>query len=100
MEQRQQRFSIGYFLVTLFVILLFQHFFMTPHVQTLDYSEFKALLRAGNISRVTLGSEYIQGQLIVPNCSMSPTFLKLLKRGHENASQGSLADPPLASICA
>ena len=63
MEQRRQKFSIGYFFVTMFVILLFQHFFMTPHIQTLDYSEFKALLQAGNIARVALGSEYIQGQL-------------------------------------
>ena len=39
-------------------------------------------------------------QLIIPNCQMSPKFLKLLKKGYENASQGSLAHPPLASICA
>jgi hypothetical protein len=38
--------------------------------------------------------------LIIPNCQMSPKFLKLLKKGYENASQGSLAHPPLASICA
>ena len=38
--------------------------------------------------------------LTIPNCQMSPKFLKLLKRGYENASQGSLAHPPLASICA
>ena len=40
------------------------------------------------------------GYLIIPLCSMSPKFLKLLKRGHENASRGSPANPPLASICA
>src|SRR5882762_9274108 len=39
-------------------------------------------------------------KLKIPLCSMSPKFLKLLKRGHENASRGSLANPPLASICA
>ena len=38
--------------------------------------------------------------LIIPLCSMSPKFLNLLKRGHENASQGSLANPPPASTCA
>jgi type I restriction enzyme, R subunit len=37
-------------------------------------------------------------QLRIPPCSMSPTFLKLLKRGHENALRGSLANPPHASI--
>ena len=38
--------------------------------------------------------------LIVPHCSMSPKFLKLLKMGHENASPGTHANPLLASICA
>ena len=38
--------------------------------------------------------------LIVLRCSMLPKYLKLLKWGHENASPGSLANPPLASICA
>ena len=38
--------------------------------------------------------------LIVPHCSMSPKFLKLLKMGHENASLGTHANPLLASICA
>jgi hypothetical protein len=38
--------------------------------------------------------------LIVPHCSMSPEFLKLLKKGHENASPGTRANPLLASICA
>ena len=63
MEKRQQQFSISYFLVTLFLILLFQNFFMSHHIQTLEYSEFKALLRAGNVARVTLGEEYLQGAL-------------------------------------
>lgn len=63
MEKRQQQFSISYFLVTLFIILLFQNFFMSHHIQTLNYSEFKALLRAGNIARVALGEEYLQGEL-------------------------------------
>src|SRR6266446_10666406 len=31
--------------------------------------------------------------LIIPRCSISPEFLNLLKRGHENASRGSLANP-------
>ena len=38
--------------------------------------------------------------LMIPPCSMPPKFLKFLKRGYENASRGSLGNPPLASICA
>jgi len=39
-------------------------------------------------------------ELTVPTCSISPKSLKLLKRGHENASRGSRPTPLLASICA
>jgi cell division protease FtsH len=63
MEKRQQQFSISYVLVTLFLLLLFQNFFMSHHIQTLEYSEFKALLRTGKIAHVALGEEYIQGEL-------------------------------------
>jgi hypothetical protein len=38
--------------------------------------------------------------LRIPLCSMSPEFLNLLKRGHENASPGTHANPLLASMCA
>src|SRR6266446_182809 len=51
-------------------------------------------------SRVTVGTMSAGSVLIVPNCYMSPTFLKLLKRGHENASQGKLANPSPVSMCA
>jgi cell division protease FtsH len=63
MEKRQQQFSMLYFAIAFFLLLLLQNFLTAPHVQLLDYSEFKALLRAGNIARVTLGTPYIRGQL-------------------------------------
>src|SRR4029450_5629470 len=45
------------------------------------------------------GSVHRQRQCLrIPLCSMSPDFLNLLKRGHENVSRGSLANPPLVSI--
>jgi cell division protease FtsH len=63
MEKRQQQFSIWYFVVTFFILLMLQNVFMAPHVQTLDYSEFKALLRAGKIVRVSMGTPYLRGEL-------------------------------------
>src|SRR5205823_5802343 len=57
---------------------------------------------AGHIYWTNMGvpSQNDGSILIIPLCSMSPKFLNLLKRGHENASQGSLANPPPASTCA
>ena len=39
-------------------------------------------------------------QLIIPNCQMSPKFLKLLKKGHENVSRETLGNRVPDSICA
>jgi cell division protease FtsH len=63
MEQRQQQFSLWYFVIAFFLLVLLHNVITAPHVQPLDYSEFKALLRAGNIARVTLGTPYLQGEL-------------------------------------
>lgn len=63
MEKSQQQFSLWYFVGVFLVLLVIQSFFMTPHVAPLAYSEFKTLLRAGKIARVTLGSPYLRGVL-------------------------------------
>jgi len=63
MEKHQQQFSLWYFVIAFFLLVLLQSLFMGSHVETLDYSEFKALLRAGNIARVTLGTPYLRGEL-------------------------------------
>ncbi len=63
MEKHQQQFSLRYFVIAFFLLVLLQSLFMGSHVETLDYSEFKALLRAGNIARVTLGTPYLRGEL-------------------------------------
>ena len=38
--------------------------------------------------------------LIIPHCQMSPKFLKLLKKGHENVSRETLGNRVPDSICA
>jgi hypothetical protein len=45
MEQRRQQFSLWYFVITFVLLMLLQTFLASLHVQPLDYSEFKALLR-------------------------------------------------------
>lgn len=50
MEKPQQQFSLWYFVIAFVLLMLLQSLFTASHVQLLDYSEFKALLRAGNIS--------------------------------------------------
>jgi cell division protease FtsH len=63
MEHRQRQVPIWYVVIAFILLLFLQSIFMGPHVETLAYSEFKTLLRAGKIARVTLSTEYLRGQL-------------------------------------
>src|SRR4029453_7508670 len=45
--------------------------------------------RSGSIGELLI---HTAAGLIIPRCSISPEFLNLLQRGHENASRGSLVN--------
>jgi cell division protease FtsH len=62
MEPRHQ-FSLWYVLAALTAILILQSVFTSPHVETLPYSDFKVLLKAGKLKNVTLGETAIAGML-------------------------------------
>ena len=46
MEPRQQQFSLWYVLVTILAMLAIQTLFVSGHVETIPYSDFKVLLKA------------------------------------------------------
>jgi hypothetical protein len=54
MEEEHQ-FSLWYFLVALLAIVAIQEYFFSPG-HTLVYSDFKALVRAGKVKEVALGT--------------------------------------------
>jgi cell division protease FtsH len=62
MESKQQTFSFWYFIIAMIALLAVESFFFAPHAETLSYSEFKALLKAGKVSNLTLGERDISGQ--------------------------------------
>jgi cell division protease FtsH len=57
------RFSLGYFIVALLLMVLIQNLFLAESIQRLPYSEFKELLRTGKVESVTLSQEEIRGQV-------------------------------------
>jgi len=63
MEQNQRRFSIWYFVAAFFVLLAIENFLMGAITENLTYNEFKALLKAGKITEVTLTDKVISGRL-------------------------------------
>jgi cell division protease FtsH len=63
MEKQQQTFSIWYFLIAFLILYAIQMFLSAPHAETLSYSDFKTLLKAGKVSNLTLGERVISGTL-------------------------------------
>jgi cell division protease FtsH len=63
MEQNQRRFSIWYFVAAFLVLLAIENFLMGAITENLTYNEFKALLRAGKITEVTLTDRMITGRM-------------------------------------
>lgn len=57
------RFSLGYFLVALVVMILIQNLFLAETTHRIPYSEFKQLLRDSKIESVTLTQDEIRGRL-------------------------------------
>jgi cell division protease FtsH len=63
MEQNQRRFSIWYFVAAFLILLAVENFLMGAITENLTYNEFKALLKAGKITEVTLTDKIITGRM-------------------------------------
>jgi cell division protease FtsH len=57
------RFSLGYFIVALLLMILIQNLFLAETIHRIPYSEFKDLLRSGKVESVTLSQDDIRGQV-------------------------------------
>lgn len=63
MEKKQRQFSFLYFVAAFFLVLAVHDFLIARHIETLSYSEFKVLLKAGKVEDLTVGTRIIAGRL-------------------------------------
>jgi cell division protease FtsH len=56
-------FSIWYFLITFLLITYLQQYYFSPKVETIPYSQFKQNLVEGNVTKLIIGPEHINGTL-------------------------------------
>ena len=56
-------FSIWYFLIAFLLIIYLQQYFFSKKVETIPYSQFKQNLVAGNVTKLIIGPEHINGTL-------------------------------------
>ncbi len=61
--EKKQVFSIWYFFGAFLFLLLIQSLFFPGHVETLAYSDFKQLLKAGKVADLALTQEAVSGTL-------------------------------------
>ena len=59
----KQQFSLWYFIAALVALVLIQSVLFPQHTETLQYSEFKTLLKNGKIDNVGIGEQTISGML-------------------------------------
>ncbi|WP_454762660.1 ATP-dependent zinc metalloprotease FtsH [Cupriavidus campinensis] len=84
MEPRQQQFSLWYVALAISAMLLIQGLLFSPHVETLPYSDFKVLLKAGKLKDITLGEGAITGTLStagIENLLPRPQVDEMLRQG-------------------
>lgn len=63
---RQIRYSVSYLIVSLLALWFFQEFVLKPlavHATEVPYSDFRAALKAGNITEVTIGTDRLTGKM-------------------------------------
>ncbi len=63
MLSTQQKFSIGYVILTVLGVFLIHTVFFAPQSENLSYRDFKTLLKAGKVVDLLLGERTISGRL-------------------------------------
>ena len=58
---RKQQFSLWYFAAAIIALMLIQSWLFPQHTETLQYSEFKTLLKSGKIVNVNIAEQTITG---------------------------------------
>jgi len=69
MDKWKQQLSIGYFVVALLMLFLLQYYFAAPKVETIGYSEFKALAKKGLVTNLVINEQTVR-------CEVKPEGVK------------------------
>jgi cell division protease FtsH len=72
---RKTNFTIWYFILAFILLLALQHYFFSQKIETISYSKFKQELTAGNIAKLTIGPETINGTFKAQGNAASLNFI-------------------------
>ena len=88
MDKKQKVFSIGYFILALALMFVAQNFLFTQSVETLSYSQFKTLLKHGQVTDIVVRDKEISG-------AIKPEALKAVFTPQKITELGDRAKKPV-----
>jgi cell division protease FtsH len=105
MDKWQQKLSIGYFFIALVLLFLLQTYLASPQVETISYSQFKALVKSALLANLSIGEKAIHGEIKPEGVkqALSPERLKAWEGKLKDSKQGvpfvtvRVEDPELVS---
>jgi hypothetical protein len=62
-QQKQQAFSVWYFVISFLLILAMQTYLLRPHPEAITYSQFKSLVKQGLVTDVVVEKETVRGNI-------------------------------------
>jgi cell division protease FtsH len=63
LEKKRRQFSIVYFVLAFSVMLVVQHYFFSPHIEMIQYSQFKSLVKKGLVIDLAIGESAVRGEM-------------------------------------
>ncbi len=63
MEKKQKEFSLWYFVIAFLILIAIENLILSSHLESLSYSDFKVLLRAGKVEDIIIREREISGFL-------------------------------------
>jgi cell division protease FtsH len=90
MDKWQQKLSIGYFFIALVLLFLLQTYLASPQVETISYSQFKALVKSALLANLSIGEKAIHGEIKPEGVkqALSPERLKAWEGKLKDSKQG------------
>ena len=93
----KQQFTLWYFLAGILLLFILQAYLSGPHVESMPYSDFKALLQAGKVRQATVGRETIEAVIDLRGTEKLLPSAEYGEMKQAQGSQGTLAVPQAGS---
>ncbi|HEY3150588.1 MAG TPA: ATP-dependent zinc metalloprotease FtsH [Candidatus Binatia bacterium] len=90
MDKWKQQLSIGYFVVALLMLFLLQYYFTAPKVETIGYSEFKALVKKRLVTNLVMNEQTIRGEVKPEGVKEVLSAEQLKSRGEDKEVKSAL----------